>query len=253
MTRDAWLGSLSAADFYDGFRDLTDRKVHLLTAAFLRRVWDDLPSEHTRIAVEATEKFVDNRLTVDQLARLRSTDVLESCEPIWLDPDGDFNEEQLIGRGCLDCWVCDERAAEYECSVAKRGYVLTGVRKAVEEPAWVAVQALLFTREVAGWKAEGDTRDTAQREEASAQYEVFREIVGPAWTAPGWPRWRTSDVVALARGIHADRAFDRMPILADALQDAGCSDEAVLRHCRAAKESEHVRGCWVVDLAMGVS
>ncbi|MBN9118301.1 MAG: hypothetical protein J0I06_03925 [Planctomycetes bacterium] len=67
---------------------------------------------------------------------------------------------------------------------------------------------------------------------------------------PRWPRWRTTDVLALARGIHRDRAFDRLPILADALQDAGCDDEDVLNHCR--RPGGHVRGCWAVDLAMGI-
>jgi hypothetical protein len=63
------------------------------------------------------------------------------------------------------------------------------------------------------------------------------------------PSWLTSDVVALAEGIYQDRAFDRMPILADALQDAGCEHEDVLNHCR--QPGEHVRGCWVVDLLLG--
>jgi hypothetical protein len=43
-----------------------------------------------------------------------------------------------------------------------------------------------------------------------------------------------------------------MPILADALQDAGCDNEEVLDHCRAA-DGVHVRGCWVVDLVLGKS
>jgi hypothetical protein len=64
------------------------------------------------------------------------------------------------------------------------------------------------------------------------------------------PSWLTSDVVALARGIYDDKAFDRMPILADALQDAGCTNEDVLSHCRDANQV-HVRGCWVVDLLLG--
>ena len=63
------------------------------------------------------------------------------------------------------------------------------------------------------------------------------------------PSWLTSTVVALANGIYTDRAFDRLPILADALQDAGCDDEEVLNHCRS--EGLHVRGCWVVDLLTG--
>jgi hypothetical protein len=64
------------------------------------------------------------------------------------------------------------------------------------------------------------------------------------------PAWLTSDVVALARGIYEERAFDRMPILADALQDAGCDNDDVLTHCRDASAT-HVRGCWVVDLVLG--
>jgi hypothetical protein len=63
------------------------------------------------------------------------------------------------------------------------------------------------------------------------------------------PRWRTSDTLGLARGIYEERAFDRMPLLADALMDAGCDDEQVLSHCRS--EGPHVRGCWVVDLVLG--
>jgi hypothetical protein len=64
------------------------------------------------------------------------------------------------------------------------------------------------------------------------------------------PAWLTSDVVALARGVYAERAFDRMPILADALQDAGCDCEEVLNHCRDATAA-HVRGCWALDLVSG--
>jgi len=53
----------------------------------------------------------------------------------------------------------------------------------------------------------------------------------------------------MAREIHDERRFGDLPILADALEDAGCSAEAVLRHCRG--PGPHVRGCWVVDLALG--
>ena len=63
------------------------------------------------------------------------------------------------------------------------------------------------------------------------------------------PAWLTSTVVALAEGIYAEWAFDRMPILADALQDAGCENADVLNHCRG--DGPHVRGCWLVDLLTG--
>ena len=60
--------------------------------------------------------------------------------------------------------------------------------------------------------------------------------------------WRTSTVVALANGIYEEKAFDRIPILADALQDAGCDNDDILNHCR--QPGEHVRGCWCVDLIL---
>jgi hypothetical protein len=63
------------------------------------------------------------------------------------------------------------------------------------------------------------------------------------------PSWLTSTVVLLAQGIYDDRAFDRLPILTDALQDAGCDDVDVLNHCRDA--GPHARGCWVVDMLLG--
>ncbi len=63
--------------------------------------------------------------------------------------------------------------------------------------------------------------------------------------------WRSSTVVALAEGIYQDRAFDRLPILADALQDAGCDNDDILTHCRS--DGPHVRGCWPVDLLLGKS
>jgi hypothetical protein len=62
------------------------------------------------------------------------------------------------------------------------------------------------------------------------------------------PAWRTSDAVALARGIATDGAFDRAPILADALQDAGCADADVLGHLRSGSPD---RARWVVDLLLG--
>jgi hypothetical protein len=81
------------------------------------------------------------------------------------------------------------------------------------------------------------------------QAELVRDIFGNPFRPVAFdPRWRTEDTVGLARGIYEDRAFDRLPLLADALMDAGCADEQVLSHCKS--EGPHVRGCWVVDLVL---
>jgi hypothetical protein len=81
---------------------------------------------------------------------------------------------------------------------------------------------------------------------------LFRCIFGnPYRPVSVDPTWLTLDVVTLAEGIYQERAFDRLPILADALQDAGCDNTDILSHCHS--EGPHVRGCWPVDLIFGKS
>ncbi|WP_238602719.1 hypothetical protein [Fimbriiglobus ruber] len=63
------------------------------------------------------------------------------------------------------------------------------------------------------------------------------------------PAWLTSTGIALARQMYDSHDFSAMPILADALEDAGCCHDQVLSHCRG--PGPHVRGCWVVDLLLG--
>ena len=105
------------------------------------------------------------------------------------------------------------------------------------------------------WEAAADATDFAfWRNEAElevvAQCHFFRDVFGnPFRPVTLDPAWQTTNVLALAQAIYDDRAFDRMPILADALEDAGCDNADILNHCR--QPGEHVRGCWVVDLVLG--
>ncbi len=77
--------------------------------------------------------------------------------------------------------------------------------------------------------------------------DVFDDIEPHSVTC--CPVWRTDPVVHLARQMYSERAFGAMPVLADALQDAGCDNEDILNHCRG--PATHVRGCWVIDLVLG--
>jgi hypothetical protein len=76
--------------------------------------------------------------------------------------------------------------------------------------------------------------------------DVFRY---PTGLLPANPGWRTETVLDLARPMYEARDFTLMPILGDALEDAGFTDRRVLLHCR--RPGPHVRGCWVVDLVLG--
>jgi hypothetical protein len=76
---------------------------------------------------------------------------------------------------------------------------------------------------------------------------LLRDIFGnPFRPVTFAPEWRTDTAVTLARQMYESRDFCAMPILADALQDAGCDNELILDHCR--EPGPHVRGCWVCDL-----
>jgi hypothetical protein len=88
--------------------------------------------------------------------------------------------------------------------------------------------------------------------ECSRQAKLLHDILGnPFCPVSIDPAWLTSNVTALAQTIYDERAFERMPILGDALEDAGCTNADILEHCRSG--GEHVRGCWVVDLVLGRS
>jgi len=79
---------------------------------------------------------------------------------------------------------------------------------------------------------------------------LIRDIFGNPFRPVAFsPDWRTSTAVAIARQMYDSRDFSAMPILADALQDAGCDNADILDHCRG--PVPHVRGCWVVDLVLG--
>ena len=81
---------------------------------------------------------------------------------------------------------------------------------------------------------------------ASVRRDIFGNPFRPVTFSPSW---RTDTAVSLARQMYEARDFSAMPILADALQEAGCGNEDILSHCRG--PSTHVRGCWVVDLVLG--
>ena len=97
--------------------------------------------------------------------------------------------------------------------------------------------------------------DNTFRSERLAQACIVRDIFGnpfcPVIVDPTWLARQEAAVARIAQTIYDERRFADMPILADALEEAGCTDADILNHCR--QPGEHVRGCWVVDLLLGKS
>jgi hypothetical protein len=116
---------------------------------------------------------------------------------------------------------------------------------------------LFQTAENVNWfavfgRSGGSMTGEAQERGRQAQASLLREIVGNPFHSltvdPRWLTWNGGTVSKMARAIHNQRAFDRLPILADALEEAGCTDRDILDHCRG--PNEHVPGCWVLGLLL---
>src|SRR5262249_11989426 len=147
-------------------------------------------------------------------------------------------------------WGMEELAAAREAAEAG----LSQLPLLVGDPASRReTEAILSDSQLADWMTGPEFRQVQEflldlpATESAAETHTVRCIFGnPFRHVAVDPSWLTSTVVTLAAGINAERAFDRLPILADALQDAGCDNPEVLAHCRG--PGPHVRGCWVVDL-----
>ncbi len=152
----------------------------------------------------------------------------------------------------------------YACACVRQMWAVHGMGTPAEQDV-VAVaeryaERQLTHAEVHRFRAvgmSGPARKTLLRSPRMAANDVrgrdpflFRCILGNPFRIDSCdPAWLTSTVVGLAEAIYAERAFDRLPILADALQEAGCENERILAHCR--DDGVHARGCWVVDLLLG--
>jgi hypothetical protein len=180
-------------------------------------VWRHLTDERSRDAILTAERFADGEATfTDLLAAHR--DAADAVQEIPLVLGGRHGKGVKSRKGT----GASKSAAE--------------VARHAADPAWDARTA---ARAVV-WK-KGATR--------YALSNHLRDIFNPFRDAPFDPAWLTSTVLAMAGYAHDSGDFSALPILADALQDAGCEDEEVLTHCR--EPAEHVRGCWVVDLLLG--
>jgi hypothetical protein len=97
------------------------------------------------------------------------------------------------------------------------------------------------------WKA-------ARAQEAQYFCDLLRDLMGnpfrpPSVLSSNWLAWQGGTVVALARAIYDEHSFDQLPVLGDALEDAGCDNQRILEHCRG--QGPHARGCWLLDLLAG--
>ncbi len=239
MTETEWLACKDPQKmlfFLQGKGRVSDRTVRLLFVASCYRIWDLLPHECSKQAVLTVERYVDELASGDELrsAYLHAhAPCVDFEEEMWRAADEGI---QLIDGPSPGTEEAIEAAIQNEILASKRwNAALLPTVAAESNP---AVSCYYSLHNYADECVLGDW----------ACY--LRDIFGnPFHSIAFIPNWLTPQVVALAQAIYDDRAFDSLPILADALEEAGCTNTDILNHCH--QGGRHVRGCWVVDLILG--
>ena len=205
----------------------SERKLRLFCCACCRRIWHLFSDDRCRDAVEIAERFADGLASEEELNQ--AGEIVDEAADEAEDADlRGFEKLALVGTSNAAAFTVDVNAiTASEWAV----YAITG-SSAVDDKDEETRRLEAFNREIEG------------------QVTLLRDIFGnPFRPVTLGPTWLTPKVVSLAQAIYDERAFDRMPILGDALQEAGCEDVDILAHCR--QPGPHVRGCWAVDLVLG--
>lgn len=225
LTEAAWLAGDDAKHMLASLEDAASiRKLRLLAVAAMRRLWGRL-TEAERLALDTLEQFADGRATLADMERCRSK-LADPRSEYW----GVF--DQVLER------IVDPRHAR---SSHLASGVLTVLHEAIYVPGHYSSTG---NHSPAEW---------ARREEGNRRtVEAIRDIFGNPYRSiaiePAWLHWNGGTVPAVARAIYDERRFDHLPILGDALEEAGCCNEQILLHCRA--PGIHFRGCWLIDLLL---
>jgi hypothetical protein len=214
---------------------LSARKRRLFACACCRRIWASLDA-CCRHAVETAESFADGLATRAELNEAHDN-AMNHHRP----RESKLAQLQRAARSTPDI--------KDPVIIAKRAWEAV---EGASRPAQALPSKTTFSAAQCVQWASGDADGLAQ--ELADQADVLRDLVGSleprSRLDEAWLRWNDGVVAKLARSIYDERAFERMPVLGDALPEAGCRDETLLDHCRSPRP--HYRGCWVLDLLLHV-
>ena len=210
-----------------GAVQIRNRKFRLFACAFCRAGWELLTDERSRRAVEVAELAADGKASAAELATAKMQAWRAYCDGVRRRRD-EGKDRRESNRALADHaagWVANKNPKEV-------------AEKAASAFGWVLASGI---PPKGMWNGQNLVR------------EVF---ANPFRTISLDPACLTPTVVNLAQAAYDDRTLpegelnrDRLAVLADALEDAGCSDGAILAHLRG--PGRHVRGCWPLDLILG--
>jgi hypothetical protein len=220
MTEAEWLACADPQKLLAFLRGrASDRKLRLFACACYR-MRGGFGGDRARGAAEVAERYADGLATPGELEAARR------------DAGANFAQAEVSYQGALASFGAYYDAAD---EYAAAGAALASTAPAVGNAAGLSGEAAYDFR--------GD-------------YDalLLRDVFGnpfrpPPAIDPAWLAWNGGTVRKLAEAIYDDRSFDRLPVQADALEDAGCADAELLGHLRG--PGPHVRGCWALDLILG--
>jgi hypothetical protein len=236
VTATDWDAAREPGPMLKALRDPPPRKLRLFARACVARIDHLITDPRSRAALDFADTHLD-RLNDKPRGVVK---VQKAAKAAWGEVYNDmFRYTDARGSECM----------------VRSGAADAAAQLLDTDPAWAAEYASCFACHVVAWGLHAEAglgardstiTDDEQAGEFAAQADLLRCVFGNPFRKPEVrfaPEWRTGTVIALAQQMHDANEFGALPILADALQDAGCEDERVLAHCRAG--CAHARGCWV--------
>jgi hypothetical protein len=238
VDRAEWLACTDPQPMLEFLRGkASGRKLRLFAVACCRRIGSLLRDRRSRQAVEVAERYADG--LVDEAALEAACRAARLSREAAAQPafgaigSGTIGHPGVTGAAELAAWHDDLAAAAGTASVVSA--VVASVQS--RPPGILRVAEL-------GRLDEGYRRNRAA--EQAVQCSLLRDNFGDPFNpmCPD-PAWRSALVIAIAGAIYEEGRFQDLPVLGDALAEAGCTSEAMLRHCR--EPLIHARGCWLLD------
>jgi hypothetical protein len=238
-----------------------ERKSRLYVCACARLLWSFMNDEHSRKAVEIAEMHIEGQVTLQEIQT-----AIAGAEQAY-EAERDRNRgnwfQRAFRRGDSGPWKkltvnypsgrTRELLSRAEWSETPQLVAALAAAMAVADPS-LNVDGFGPASRFNDWKVPHNLikHSECHKELGNAValvHCVFGNPFRPIAIDPDWLAWHDGTVPKLAQSIYDDRRFDLLPILADALQEAGCTNNEILQHCHS--PGPHVRGCWVVDLLLG--
>jgi hypothetical protein len=218
MTEQEWLACTDPQEMLEFLRGkMSDRKLRLFTCAYCRHILEE------NKAVQVAERFADGLATNAERKHSRK-DAVKAAVSNQLAGQGGINTLMTVAASAIASILCPPKRIDLECGSLPR--------------------ALVAAVRVVNAQASNDLQQ--------AQVMLLRDNIGnpfpPVSLDPACLAWNGGSIPKLAQAIYEQRAFDRLPVLADALEEAGCTCADILAHCRG--PGPHVLGCWAVDLIL---